>query len=274
MNLTLGLFSIVLYILAALALGRRLRAAPAGLPGLAFDRFTIATALAISVHGTMLYFAVLRNQGLNLGLFDAASMISWAIVMVFAIGSIFKAMANLGFFVLPLAAITVGCAVVWPSTPAPAESGGLGLQMHVVISVFAYGVLTIAAFQALLLAYQNNRLKQKRPLGLARILPALQTQEALLFQFVGLGFFLLSLSLLSGFTFIENLFAQHLAHKTILSVSAWLVFGLLLWGRAVHGWRGRTAIRLSLTGFGVLLLAYFGSKLVLEVVLQRYWFAT
>ena len=73
--------------------------------------------------------------------------------------------------------------------------------------------------------------------------------------------------------FVADMLAQHLAHKTVLSVIAWLIFGVLLWGRWRHGWRDRTAVRLSLAGFMVLGLAYFGSKLVLEVVLERYWFA-
>ena len=274
MNITLGLFGTALYIVATWALGGRYRNASAGLPALTFDRFTAATVLAILIHGAQLYFAVLNEHGLNLGLFDAASLISWAIVVVFALGSAFKSMQNIGFFVLPLAAITLLCAITWPSSVRPGDELGVGIKLHVVVSVFAYGVLSISAFQAVLLAFQNHRLKHKQPWGLSRVLPPLQIQETLLFQFVGIGFFLLSLSLLSGIVFIENLFAQHLAHKTVLSVAAWLMFGVLLWGRAVHGWRGRTAVRLSLAGFGVLLLAYFVSKLVLEVVLQRYWFAT
>ena len=93
--------------------------------------------------------------------------------------------------------------------------------------------------------------------------------EQLLFQLSGLGFVLLTMALVSGALFIENLTAQHLIHKTVLSVCAWVVFGLLLWGRWQFGWRGRTAVRLTFAGSVVLLLAYFGSKLVLELILQR-----
>ena len=102
-------------------------------------------------------------------------------------------------------------------------------------------------------------------------MPALQTQESLLFQSLGLGFFLLSLSLVSGVMFVDDLLAQHLAHKTILSIATWLVFAVLLWGRWRHGWRGRTATRWTLWGFALLALAYFGSKVVLEMVLGRTW---
>jgi ABC-type uncharacterized transport system permease subunit len=102
-------------------------------------------------------------------------------------------------------------------------------------------------------------------------LPPLQTMERLLFQLIFFGFFLLSLTLVSGLIFVHNLFAQHLVHKTVLSFFAWLIFGLLLWGRMRHGWRGRTAIRWALSGYTALVLAYFGSKLVLEQVLGLHW---
>ena len=81
------------------------------------------------------------------------------------------------------------------------------------------------------------------------------------------GFILLTLSLLTGAIFLENIFAQHLVHKTSLSLLAWIVFAILLWGRWRSGWRGRRAIRWTLGGFSVLVLAYIGSKLVLELVL-------
>ena len=109
-------------------------------------------------------------------------------------------------------------------------------------------------------------------LQVARRLPPLQTMERLLFQLIFFGFFLLSLTLVSGLLFVDNLFAQHLVHKTVLSFCAWLTFGLLLYGRLRHGWRGRTAVRWALSGYTVLVLAYFGSKLILEQVLGRNWY--
>src|SRR3546814_4793747 len=93
--------------------------------------------------------------------------------------------------------------------------------------------------------------------------------ERLLFQLIGIGFVLLSLTLISGLWFIHDWLAQHLAHKTILSITAWLIFGTLLWGRVRHGWRGRVAIRWALAGYAMLFLAYFGSKLILEEILDR-----
>ena len=121
---------------------------------------------------------------------------------------------------------------------------------------------------ALLLLLQDHHLKHKHPSGLIRNFPPLQTMESLLFGFLWAGWLLLSLSLLSGWLFFEDLFAQHLVHKTVLSCIAWVVFAVLLAGRHQLGWRGHKAIRWTLAGFCLLMLAYFGSKLVREFILH------
>ena len=97
----------------------------------------------------------------------------------------------------------------------------------------------------------------------------LQTMESLMFQMLAIGFTLLTLALVTGILFLEDIFAQHLVYKTFLSIAAWGIFSILLWGRWTFGWRGRKAIRWTLSGFGLLILAYFGSKLVLEIILDR-----
>ena len=95
--------------------------------------------------------------------------------------------------------------------------------------------------------------------------------ENVLFLTIHVGFLVLTLALFSGLFFVDDLFAQHLAHKAILSIIAWGVFGILLLGRWQFGWRGRKAVRWVITGYMVLLLAYFGSRLILELVLGRQW---
>ena len=121
----------------------------------------------------------------------------------------------------------------------------------------------------ILLAIQDRHLHNRQPGGFIRALPPLQVMEALLFQMIGVGYVLLTLALLTGILFLEDIFAQHLVHKTVLSIIAWLVFGILLWGRWHFGWRGRVAIRWTIGGFIFLMLAYFGSKFVLELILNR-----
>ena len=140
----------------------------------------------------------------------------------------------------------------------------LALQLHIALSVLGAGLLTLAAVQAVTLAVQDALLHGKSAHRLVQALPPLQTMERALFVLIALGFFMLSLSLLSGLLFVDDLLAQHLAEKTVLSVIAWVLFGGLLWGRWRRGWRGRTAVRWTLAGYGVLILAYFGSKMLLS----------
>jgi hypothetical protein len=147
--------------------------------------------------------------------------------------------------------------------PAP------GLQIHILLSLLAYSLLAIAAIQSILLAIQNHHLHHHHPGGFIRALPPLAIMEGLLFQIIGLGFVFLSASLISGFMFLEDLFGQQVAHKTLLAIAAWGLFAALLLGRWRFGWRGRIAIRWTLGGFFALALAYFGSKLVLELILGR-----
>jgi ABC-type uncharacterized transport system permease subunit len=99
----------------------------------------------------------------------------------------------------------------------------------------------------------------------------LETTEKWLFGIAATGFALLLLAVLSGFAFVDNLFAQHLVHKTALSLLALSLFGILVAGRQFAGWRGKRAVYLYLWGFFVLCLAYFGSRYILEQVLGRTW---
>jgi len=270
MQIILGLVSILLYLAATFIVGRHLFAATR----VASDTHTALAATAapaLLVHGVLLYQLVATTTGLDLGVLAVASLIAWAIVALLLLALLVRPIEDLGIFVLPLAAITVALSLTgWGGTPPPVAYEP-GMQIHIAASVLAYGLLSIAAFQSLVLAYQEWRLRHKRPGGVLRVLPPLQSQENLLFQLVGLGFVLLSLSLITGFMFVHDMLAQHLVHKTVLSVIAWLVFAVLLWGRWRYGWRGRTAIRWSLAGFVILALAYFGSKFVLEVVLGYNW---
>jgi ABC-type uncharacterized transport system permease subunit len=143
------------------------------------------------------------------------------------------------------------------------------MSTHILTSIIAFSLLNIAALQAILLAIQEQQLRSHPPRRLVLSLPPLQTMEALLFQMLAAGLIFLTISLVSGYLFIENLFAQHLVHKTVLSILAWIIFSGLLLGRSRYGWRGQTAIQWTLIGFVLLLLAYFGSKLVLELILHK-----
>lgn len=263
-----GALAALLYLATGALLGVRLARVnqphqPARTPALALG------LVAIVLHAFVLGQTVVQPEGMNLGFFNALSFTGWLIALLLLASSLARPVENLGIVLLPFTATTVVLALAFPATRLVTEAAQWRLELHILISITAYALLALAAVQSLLLALQERRLRTRRLGGISRGLPPLVTMESLLFQMIGAGFGALTLSLLSGFFFLDNLFAQHLVHKTVLSIAAWLVFATLLWGRRRHGWRGRTAIRWTLSGFAVLVLAYFGSKLVLELVLRR-----
>jgi len=228
-------------------------------------------AAGVMLHAIALHAAIRTPAGLNFGIANMFSLMAWQIGLLTFASSLRPGTANLGIGLYPLIAASVLVLLLGGTPVAVIRDASWQLEAHILLSVLAYGLLALAAFQAILLAVQDYRLRRHRPGGWLRALPPLAGMEALLFQTLGLGFALLSLALFSGLLFVENLFAQHLVHKTVLSIVAWVVFGVLLWGRWRFGWRGRTAIRWTLGGFTLLVLAYFGSKLVLELIKGVRW---
>nr|MBP7662218.1 cytochrome c biogenesis protein CcsA [Burkholderiaceae bacterium] len=148
---------------------------------------------------------------------------------------------------------------------------------HLLVGTLAYGVLMLAALHATLMTAAERALHSGNGGGTSLFgrwieeLPPLLALERMLFRFILIGFVLLTLTVLSGVLFSEATFGRpmRLDHKTVFAVTAWVLFGVLLAGRRLRGWRGRTALRLTLAGFTVLLFAYVGSRFVIEVVLQR-----
>ncbi len=186
---------------------------------------------------------------------------------VFARNNLFDA----GLVALPLTILILLIEWLLPSQNITLDHASAGTTVHIISSVLSFGFLSIASVYALFSAVIDHFLRSHHLNALVRSLPPLVLLEHLLFRLIGAGFVLLTLSLASGLAFVNDLFAQHLVHKTLLSILAWLVFGLLLFGRLRYGWRGRKAVRLCLAGIALLLLAYFGSKLVLENILGRSW---
>ena len=225
--------------------------------------------IAVVLHAVVLYNTLFVTGGLDLGFFNAGSLILWLIALTVMLGAIANPVENLGILLLPLAGITILFGMLFPVEHTLMPAQAMELKIHILMSIMAYALLTIAAVHAIVLSIQDKHLRNRKPGGFIRALPPLETMENLLFQMIGLGFFLHSLSLITGMIYLEDMFAQHIAHKTVLSIVAWFVFATLLWGRWRFGWRGTTAIRWTLSGFFVLLLAYMGSKWVMEILLAR-----
>lgn len=226
--------------------------------------------LGAAAHLSTLASEIIVSGALQISFLNAASVITFFVVAAALISGWSKPLHGLFAFLLPTAALIMVVAVLAPEAYAPRLHRS-GVVLHVFVSMLAYAVITMATLIALLLGAQNRQLHEHR-LGsrLNRFLPPLQTMERLLFEWLMIGFALLTVAMISGGLFVENLFAQHLVHKTVLTAIAWLFFAVLLFGHFHLGWRGALASRLTVFGFVFLMLAFFGSKFVLEYLLHSY----
>jgi ABC-type uncharacterized transport system permease subunit len=261
------------FVLAAL-----LYAVCAFLPPRHRSAISAGTVLGWLLHGGALWVDMLTADTLRIGFAVMLSATLWVSVAAYWLENRNFSLDGLRALVLPSAALAVVLPALFPGNVVSLEGRSPLFSWHIAVSVLAYSTLTFAAFHAVLMALQESRLHTRASLGsggwmstaLDR-LPALLTMEKLLFRLIGFGFALLTLTLLSGVVFSEQLFGIPFKwdHKNIFSILSWALFGLLLAGRKWRGWRGRTALSFTLIGFATLLLAYVGSRFVLEVVLHR-----
>ena len=228
-------------------------------------------AVAVTIHLIILWQAVFERGSPSFTMAETASLIGLPIGLIALILSWRKPrFAGIAAVLLAMAGVVAAVTDEGASHFA-LERHTWEIAAHIVLSTFAYALLTIAAAMSVALALLDRRLRSRQPLGKLAILPSMEALESGTFYALGAGFAVLTLALFSGFIFIDDLFAQDLSRKTFLSCLAWLVFAILLFGRWQFGWRGRTAMRWTLSGFGLLGLAYFGSKIVLESILGRHW---
>ncbi len=262
---------LLLYLIAAAAFGvSRLpgyRRRSARLPPLA-GALTVA---GLTLHASFLYSAVLTDGGINLTIGNTVSLIGLELAAIALLAAIEPTLRGISVGLLVLGA----CAAAFAEpgvVPADATSLPWQLRAHVLVSLLSYGVLTGGAIVAVYALVQEHRLRSGALTASSNYLFApLETTENLLFAIAAAGFAGLAIAILSGFTFVDDLFGQHLVHKSTFSILALLVFGLLLTGRQFAGWRGVRAVRLYLGGFLLLCLAYFGTRIILEEFLSRSW---
>lgn len=217
------------------------------------------------MHTFALYLVLHRPDGINLGTFIAGSLVGWLVAGVVVISSLRQQIDNLYIGVLPMVALAALTAIWLPNLGTTKLYSG-GLLLHILLSILAYSIFTVATFQAFLLSMQDQALKQHHTRGLVSSLPPLQTMERLLFEMLWIGISLLTASLITGFIYVDDFFAQHLVHKTVFTMLAWLLYAVLLWGHKVQGWRAQKAVRWTISGFFLLMIGFFGSKMVIEVL--------
>jgi ABC-type uncharacterized transport system permease subunit len=229
----------------------------------------VLTLVAIFGHSDVIIHMMRLNGAFSIGLLEALSLLGWTLAVLACVICIDRQNRVLGAILLLSAA--VGAALTGAGRSYAEATVGWELTAHILLSMAAAALLFAAAATALLLVFLDRRLRARRVADLSGGLPPLDALEKIMFRLVGAGFGLLTLALITGFLFVTNLFAQNLVQKTVLSLLAWLIFGVLLVGRLRFGWRGRSAVRWTLSGFGILALAYFGVKFVLEYMFGRHW---
>lgn len=237
-----------------------------------FSAAGIGLALAGTVlHGVFLWSTMVTGTGWDVNFFNNLSLVSWLVVVVLLLAAAKWPVVEVGVLAFPGAALWVTVQLFTNPDPVLLTQATPIVEIHIFSSLLAYAILSIAALNALAIFLQDRVLHRHSPAWLMNALPPLTIMERVLFQLILAGWLVLTVGLGTGLLFVDDLMAQHLVHKTTLSLTAWVLFGLLLGGRWRYGWRGRTAVSLTLTGMLILLLAYFGSKMVLEIILDRTW---
>lgn len=227
--------------------------------------------VALLAHGAALHFALFPGAEMRFGFGVALSLMVWLAICFYWVETLYTRLDGLHAAVLPAGAIASLLPALFPGEHVLANAASPAFRAHFIIAMLAYSLFTLAALHAMLMAVTERQLHHARFSRILSGLPPLLTMEALLFRLIGIAFVLLTLTLASGIVFSETLFGQafRLDHKTVFAIVSWLLFGALLVGRRVWGWRGRIALRWTLAGFVALMFAYVGSRFVLEVLLDR-----
>jgi ABC-type uncharacterized transport system permease subunit len=230
----------------------------------------LAILVPLGVHGGLLYQGLFASE-LRFGFAQALSVMMFLGVAVYWVESLFYSLEGMQPLLLPLAAVAAPLPALFPGLAASgAHAAAAEFKLHLALAMIAYGLFVIALLHAALMSFAERHLHLKGTVAFPN-LPPLLTLEALLFRMIGAAFVFLTLTLVTGIAFSETLFGRALRfeHKTVFAVLSWLIFAWLLAGRWRYGWRGRTALRWTLSGFVMLMLAYVGSRFVLEVLLGR-----
>ncbi len=263
MLLSLSIICILLYLVAAAAISTRLFHIDGPLQTTAY----YCVLAALPLHLLLLYLGISSEHGQNLSIVNVASLVAWIITCVITIVSY----RNQQTFFVPLvslfSALILVAGLLLPEQMLVHIELQPSLLIHISLAIFAYGILSIALLYALQLAFINHRLKHGANLLLHSSLPPLMEVEKNLFRLLLLGTLILTLSLFTGFVFLEDMMAQRQAHKTVLASLAWFIYVGLLIAHYRFGIRGQPVVLATCVGAVLLTLAYFGSRIVKEFIL-------
>lgn len=229
----------------------------------------LSALLGLTMQIVAMYLKIVDQAGLHVDLLNSSLLISAFIVGLTMLLSLRLPLEKLFLIITPVTICILLAELLMGHQNGEVISYDSGLLSHILLSILAYSTLVITTLHTLFVAWQNQVLKKRHTDRLIKKLPALQTMESVLFSLLWTGLILLTAAIVTGFFFVDNLFAQHLVHKTVLSILAWFIFAIVLIGHVVWGWRGLTVTYWIIAGFIALMLGYFGSKFVLEVILHR-----
>ena len=245
-------------------------AAPAPRGELRIDGLLVPVALVL--HAILLYRRVITAEGIDLGVANAISLLVWLTVLIYWLaGLVFEGLSGILGLMAPVALVAVALMAVVPTRHIVPYAGDPLFTLHFGIAMLAYSLFIVATVHALVMLAEEKWLHRGQLPPFLGTLPPLLEMERLLFRILLAAFVLLTLTLVSGTFFSEHVFGKPFtfSHKTVFGIVSWLIFGGLLAGHHFRGWRGKTAVRWTLAGFTALLLAYVGSKVVLELILKR-----
>jgi len=260
----------LLYVLAAVSLTMHRLPAYEARSRLLLAIATVLGLAALVLHIRLLSMDIFARNGLQLSIGAAVSIIGLQLAFIGMLGAIDRSLRGMAAGLLALAAVA-SAAMAFHTSSADTMQRTWQIETHILVSMFAYGLLTAGAIVAVYALIQDRRLRSAHLSAANHLFAPLETTEKMLFGVAASGFVVLLLAVASGFAFVDNLFAQHLVHKTVFSLLAVILFGILVVGRIFAGWRGKRAVYLYLWGFAFLCLAYFGSRFVLEQILGRSW---
>lgn len=226
----------------------------------------MVACIAVSFHVAHALNISFIAQSLNFSLSSMMVLMSGLLMVMFLLGGLIMPIRRLGILVYPLTIISLVFSLLWGDQIVMLENRSVAFNAHIIVSLLAYSLLAIAAIQALLYVYQERQIKSRTNPAMLMALPPLQTMELLLFRLVGFGFAILTLTLVSGAIFSQEIFGHPFVfiHHTILPLVGWLVFAILLFKRVKHGLRGSQAVIWTISGFLLIQLGYFGTKIVSE----------
>ncbi|WP_301100794.1 cytochrome c biogenesis protein CcsA [Propionivibrio sp.] len=230
-----------------------------------------AIFLALALQGNSLYDGLFGAGGMRFSFSFALSLMLWLAVLIYWLESFRSRMDGLQPMVLPLAALCVALPIFFPQVHVIAHADAWGFKLHFLTAMLAYSLFTLSALHAVFMGFVERKLHHRELNKQLASLPPILTMETLLFRMIVIAFSLLTVALGSGLVFSEAIFGKVILidHKTLFASASWGIFAALLIGRHAYGWRGRIALRWTLTGFLLLLLAYVGSRFVSEVLLGR-----